>query len=447
MKDINRFLTTNQMSYLDHSANKRNAHRYAPSQNKSVVNISLDKSMTIDNSHGLDRSKSPPLFSRRKDDFVGVVPAGAKRMSVSVYSQPWKNGQRNNKFKHPNYQSNSVFYELSPNMREEKSKQFTTTSHFMHSLGSSSFNAIQSPGRKFIINGKIAERITRDNDANAKNYSCFDLSHENKQRHTSVDIYAKKMRQPFSVHETIPQTTKAGDKNMFKQAKESQNSTMAASKSQNIETLQDLKKPIIKAEIITVNNEPEPRIQYNNGSHTVIPLKKVQLDMEGLQSKTPKKVTLERRRDSDFKGRRTPELGKLNVLDKPEVIVLDLHEHMDNQYSNRYEQNSDDYEANVSNAFEKHLERQEEERHRRYVTNFRKEMQPSPMLDEVDVDRERMYDLSSCNTNGVTLELSGDPFYSAYKRKSKARNEIVKKCYDEIKLRNKAKDQRYKQGN
>jgi hypothetical protein len=136
------------------------------------------------------------------------------------------------------------------------------------------------------------------------------------------------------------------------------------------------------------------------------------------------------------------------VQDEPEVIVLDLHEPVANKYSNRNKQSNDDYGATtLNNAFERHLERQEEERHRRYVTDFRKEMQPSPMFDRVDVERERMYDLSTSQTNGATLELSDDPFYAVYKRKSKLRNDRIEKCYDDIRLRNKAKEEKYIQGN
>jgi hypothetical protein len=404
--------------------------------------------MTIDNSFALDRSKSPQLFWRRKNG-NGVTAAGAKRMSVSVYSQPWKNGYRGNKFKHPNYQSNSLFYETSPNMREEKIHQFTTTSRFMHSLGSSSYNATKSPHRQFIINGKITERITRNNDANAKNYSWFDLTHENKIRPTSANIHYKRPGQPFHIREAKPQIYRTGDKNIVKQVRHLQNSTISKSKSQNIETLQEMKKPIIKAEIIEVNaHEPQSQNQYNNVSHSVIPWKKVKLNVEDLQSKAPKQFSLERHQDSDFHNRRTPELGNRNVQDEPEVITLDLHEPMANQYSNSYNQSNDDYGATtLNNAFERHLERQEDERHQRYVTEYRKEMQPSPMLEQVDVDRERMYDLSSCQTNGATLELSDDPFYAAYKRKSKVRNDRSDICYDEIVLRNKIKEEKYIKGN
>jgi hypothetical protein len=273
MKDLHHFVTTNQMQFVDHAARNRNAHKFVPSQNRSMNNMSLDKSMTIDNSFALDRSKSPQLFWRRKNG-NGVTAAGAKRMSVSVYSQPWKNGYRGNKFKHPNYQSNSLFYETSPNMREEKINQFTTTSRFMHSLGSSSYNAIKSPHRQFIINGKIAERITRNNNANTKNYSWFDLTHENKVRPTSANIHGKRPNQPFGIQEAQQQTNREGDKKMFKKARYLQNNTIGESKSQYIETLKEMKKPIIKAEIIEINSpEPQSQIQYNNVSHSVIPWK------------------------------------------------------------------------------------------------------------------------------------------------------------------------------
>lgn len=170
MNEEPHFITTNQLSFIDHSAQK--TRRYFATSLTRAVNkdMSLRISPNRENSQSIARSKSPAVFTRHKSN-LDITAAGVQRMNSSLYSQPWTQGKRNNKFKHPNLQSNLVFYETSPNMRDVEENRFQSTSRLMHSLGSSKFTVMHPDSRKFLINGKIAERITRQNNSNVKNRS------------------------------------------------------------------------------------------------------------------------------------------------------------------------------------------------------------------------------------------------------------------------------------
>lgn len=127
------------------------------------------------------------------------------------------------------------------------------------------------------------------------------------------------------------------------------------------------------------------------------------------------------------------------------AVVIDLQDVIPPPQTNRNYHTNDDYSmSGYSDAFERHLERQEQERHKRYVLNLRKDMKLQPTYNE-DPNKEIMYDQSNELTNGVTIQLSGDPMLSLHTKRTKIREQLKTKCYDDIMA--KGSERKYKEGN
>ena len=69
------------------------------------------------------------------------------------------------------------------------------------------------------------------------------------------------------------------------------------------------------------------------------------------------------------------------------------------------------------------------------MTNYRKEMQIDPRKYEVDKRKSSYYDRTTENTNGVTIQFSGDPMMKAHQKRGKAREVLTERCYKEIMTR------------
>lgn len=111
--------------------------------------------------------------------------------------------------------------------------------------------------------------------------------------------------------------------------------------------------------------------------------------------------------------------------------------------NNLYFRRDDFSTTGYSDAFEKHLERQEQERYKRYVQDVRKNLVTEPIIIE-DPTREIMYDRSDANTGGVTLQFSQDPMLSVHVRKNQVRQQLTNRCYES--MINKGSEKRYIDG-
>ena len=135
MDERNHFVTMNQMSFVDHSAHKRSHHNLSTSQSRTLDHdLSVGRQMRRDHSQVFERDRSPNMFQNYSRS-VNPIAAGVRCMNKSLYNKPMSDGIKNKRFKHPNLQSNLVFYETSPNMRDVESSRFTTTANLMHSFG------------------------------------------------------------------------------------------------------------------------------------------------------------------------------------------------------------------------------------------------------------------------------------------------------------------------
>lgn len=116
----------------------------------------------------------------------------------------------------------------------------------------------------------------------------------------------------------------------------------------------------------------------------------------------------------------------LGEQEAPNTVTLDLQDLEPKKGLSRYNTNDDSYTVSALNdAFERHLQRQEMERHKRYVTNFRNDMRSSNGYQTIETEKEKYMDLSNLNTNGVTIEFSGDPMLEVHRKRSKARDQMT----------------------
>jgi len=142
MEERNHFVTMNQMSFIDYSHNNKISKNLAVSQSRTLGDdLSEEPPLKRDHSHVQSRSKSPNMLQRYKSN-SNIVSAGVRNMNPTLYSKPWREGTKNKKFRHPNLQSNAVFYNTSPNMRGVEENRFTTTSKLMQSFGRVNNNPI-----------------------------------------------------------------------------------------------------------------------------------------------------------------------------------------------------------------------------------------------------------------------------------------------------------------
>ena len=213
MSAENPFITTNQLSFIDHSRQKQK-QRFNPSFNKSmVVEKPNDEKLLRNKSQAVCRNKSPIVKASKRNEF-DVMAAGVQRMNPTLYSQPWRNGHKNEKFKHPNLASNVVFYETSPNMKNigrnkstqnlRNESQFLTTSQLMNTIADEKFTTENPMIRSFMMNGKISERFTRKNNSNFKNKSSFLLSHDGRVKEISASQQSKRNRSFIQEVEEAP---------------------------------------------------------------------------------------------------------------------------------------------------------------------------------------------------------------------------------------------------
>lgn len=390
------------------------------------------------------------VVSKSKKSF-DVAPAGVKIMNPSLYRQPWANGVKNPRFKHPNLASNLVFYETSPNMRDIQEKQFMTTSNLMHSLGGSKFSFVQPIKREFMVNGNVAERLTRENTKNLKNTSSFELSHSRKAVDTSVDAYSKRNSSmivqevtnqpktpvsiwrykdsPYNKHENggkvRPQTAKVKDVNVLKQARDTHKAFMDNMKSpvEQAQSPRFLENGHVK---LSTKDKFDgtfgPRAQKQqiaspkaNGHRQSTDEDVQPSNYRSVVPKTPVKVN-----HLKFATAMSPEVKKPEDRSDYHTIVLDLQEPAHEAKTIRtYNTNEDEY------LFDKNLERQEQERHKRFVTNLRRDMRGHQFVYPEDPHKERIYDQSNERTNGVTLEFSGDPMLTVHTKRKHNRDALT----------------------
>lgn len=390
------------------------------------------------------------MVSKSKKNF-DVAPAGMKIMNPSLYRQPWTNGVRNPRFKHPNLASNLVFYETSPNMRDVQESQFKTTTHLMHSLGNSKFNVVKPIKREFMVNGNVAERLTRENTKNLKNKSSFELSHSRKAVDTSVDAYSKRNSSmivqevsqqpktpvniwrykdsPYSKHEHAgkarPQTAKVKDANVLKQARDTHKAFMEHMKDPSEQQ---------KSPRFPENGHAKPQTNGNfdgtfgpraqkqqvaspraNGHRQSTDEDVQPSDYRNVVPKTPIKIN-----HSKFATARSPEIVKPEPNSDYHTVILDLQEPAyESKTIRNYSTNDDEY------LFDRNLEREEQERHRRFVTNLRRDMRGHQFVQPEDTQKDKIYDQSNERTNGVTLEFSGDPMLKVHTQRRQNRDVLT----------------------
>jgi hypothetical protein len=338
MRAENPFITTNQLSFIDHSKQKLK-HRFNPSLNKSVVVENLNDEKLIRNkSQAVCRNKSPIMKAAKRNE-IDIMAAGVQRMNPTLYSQPWKNGSKNQKFKHPNLASNIVFYETTPNMKNigrnkstqnlRNESQFLTTSQIMSSLANDKFSTENPMIRSFMINGKVSERFTRKNNSNFKNNSSFMLSHDGRAKEISVNhqnkrnkSFIQEVEEPPRGHiniwrykdspygktkeETRPQTAKnatSEDLNLFRKVRKVQKAAFDvspqpdnreelqvndtfSSKPKNFQTVQVESKPIQKVDESKFDSEVPPSAEMVVVPET--PRKKQNPDFENHDYHKPK---------------------------------------------------------------------------------------------------------------------------------------------------------------
>jgi hypothetical protein len=162
MSRDNHFMTTNQLLFQRNNQNTQGMQ----------TSKSVDRGITSTSLTPAVRSKSPMIFSSRKNHFEEMA-AGVKRMNNTLYSQPRVNGNKNEKFHHPSFSSNIVFYDTNMNMRAKN--QFESTNDAAHSVTPNSKTLVSPIQRVFMMDGKVAERFTRKNGSNFRNKSSFDL--------------------------------------------------------------------------------------------------------------------------------------------------------------------------------------------------------------------------------------------------------------------------------
>ncbi|CAI2360259.1 unnamed protein product [Moneuplotes crassus] len=449
MKD-DHFVTTNQLSFVDHHPHRRSHCGLGLSKNKAIQqDLSVSRSAQREHSQSMNRYKSPNMLERYKID-GNIVCAGVRNMNPSLYQKPMRKGSKNKSFNHPSLKSNSVFYETSPNMRDDDSERYLTTSQLMHNLGKVKNNQSVLSHRMFQVNGKIAERITRKNNCNTKNMSSFEFSH-NRKGNTKSEEPTIQRKPTFKIREVtqfdkgameIWELKKSPKNNEKKQETKESVSNLMKTVNKFQKSLASKAPPSQKSfpedRLIPVKKSENPT-KENKVSHQARPMTKIESTILN-ENKQIQNKNMDFRRYSmqsptfnpdklDFHHRSPPKNFE-NPPDETNTVFLDLCDKAGSE--DRFPE--EDLQAAVlSNAFEKHQERQEKERYTRYVTNFRNDMKiPSTQPSKYELQKEMLTNKPTPRTNGVTLEFSGDPRQIVHQSKSKNRNIYKELCYRDI---------------
>ena len=333
-------------------------------------------------------------------------------MNPSLYSKPWKKGLRNPKFKHPNYQSNLIFYETTPNMNVASTTKFKTQNSMIGS---------------FMDTVKANKSITRQNNFNKKNESSFEFSSIPKSK-SFVHIPQNRSKSPVNIwrykdspygkpnEQEAHYSDKNNDSNVLKNLRKVQRAALELNDYDLVELPNkptDSQVPNSKAVGYAKEGRKSERI------HSVTPVPKHESEMprqEGSINLPQSKAT-----------KQTPAFISETVQKphEPDVVVCDLQEERVTP-QRYYQTNNDGYSASAnSNAFDQHLERQEQEKYKRYVTNYRKDQLINPDLYEDNSTKTKYFDRSVERTNGVTLEFSGDPMLKTHMKRNKLREQLT----------------------
>jgi hypothetical protein len=86
--------------------------------------------------------------------------------------------------------------------------------------------------------------------------------------------------------------------------------------------------------------------------------------------------------------------------------------------------------STYSNAFEKHLERQENERHKRYADHIQKEMKNKEYSNQNETKKDTLRhkllsNQQSDNTDGASLILTGEPRLKVHKKRQQIRDRLT----------------------
>lgn len=316
----------------------------------------------------------------------------------------------------------------------------------------------------FMINGKLAERITRHNNANVKNVSCFEFSHSKKNNSKSQEPIMRKNKS-FIVKEVTNledapvniweyRNSRYNKEERKRKVKKEEKVVERADKEYRTEP-QEKTKNVMKADNEETKVEPQipPKTLSNNIYHekdkTPVKIHEQEVATQikessknneirrfSMQNNTPMKP-----QRINFYEQNSPPREENKQEEDNNTIVLDLREEMLPETLNQY-QITDEYSNPIVNdAFERHLVRQENEKFKRYVTNYRRDMRiPPTERSEYEIQKEIMVKQKTDKTNGVTIEFSGDPMQFVYRKKSKARRPMIDLCIQDTILKRKANE-------
>lgn len=145
-------------------------------------------------------------FQTENNKFEEIA-AGVPTMVSPIYSVPRQEGSKNINFRHPSLVSNVVFYSSNMNSKKKAKDQYVTTSSQMQSQGERSTSPYDLSQRAFMVNGNVAERLTRFNTSNYKNNSSFQLSYSKKELDASADSRNQRDKSVVKEVTNIPQTS------------------------------------------------------------------------------------------------------------------------------------------------------------------------------------------------------------------------------------------------
>ena len=174
------------MNYKNFKSRQSNFKRNTENNSKSFQMDDKLKNKLGNKNDIVWRSKSPALFSKKNKNLEELA-AGVPRMNSTLYSVPRKGSSKNPVFKHPSLVSNIVFYSTNFNAKNKVKDQYVTTNSLMHSQVKRSTSPYDSEHRSFMVNGHVAERLTRLNTSNCKNSSTFQLWYSKKELDNSMD--------------------------------------------------------------------------------------------------------------------------------------------------------------------------------------------------------------------------------------------------------------------
>lgn len=444
MQEDNHFVTTNMMNYQNFRYGGKNKGNYNQKLNKSVlITHPKEKELERNRSQVPTRSKSP-MVSRSRKQQKEQIAAGATRMNSTLYSQPTQHGIKNTRFRHPNLASNVVFYETSPNMRQPETDAFVSTSNLMHSLSASKFAVGQQFKRTFVANGNVTERLTRRNTSNLKNKSSFDLSHSRPATSKSPMYRASKYTPQIQEIEAAGpavnvwrykdspykkkftqeghKTARKEDKNAFRKARENHEAA------QNYATIQQEVKNGLSGR---KHSLPAGKLHYNNWTtkpqeeswrnEDLVPQEQKPIS-KGKEIKNSS-AKVNKPTIAEDVGPQSPQ-----PVQEPEypTYTLDLQDVQPLGRTARQEKVEDDAVSGYSNAFERHLERQEQEKYKRYITNLRKERFLANLeMPDNDMKKDILSGYDPDVNNGASLVLSGDPRIKLYQKRRDEREKIT----------------------